>query len=478
MPFSLTNKILSGLALVSFVPALLVALYAENVWLMAIPVGIVFAYLCWLYPFVPLTLLWISLPLSVEFSFSERLGTDLPDEPLMIIVTFLSLCYMIYQGRSVASAIWQHPLFLCFLGWLCWMIVATLFSTTPELSVKFLLAKSWYVGAFFIAPLIWLRSPGRITFFLRCLFIPLFLLGIFSVVRHAFEGFSFVSASAVAQPYFRNHVVYSAMLMTLVPLLFFSWRHVDRKRGWTLALGLVLIALFLSYARGAWLALIVGAVAYLLLRQRLLLYGYVVALLIGLLSLLWLKQNDRYLQYAPDYRTTIFHSDFRDHWRATYEGKDVSTVERFYRWIAGVRMVEERPVTGFGPASFYSAYRPFTVPAYKTWVSNNPDRSTVHNYFLLTAVEQGLPGLIVFLVLFGAILYYAERLYHIHRSTGSGSLAAGIGIVTVMLGVVNFWSDLIETDKIGSLFFLSIALLLILEREGSGRARSDVERIA
>ena len=141
-------------------------------------------------------------------------------------------------------------------------------------------------------------------------------------------------------------------------------------------------------------------------------------------------------------------------------------------------MVADRPLTGFGPATFYSTYRTYTIPAYKTWVSNNPDRSTVHNYFLLMAVEQGVPGLLLFLLLFGAILYYAERLYHREKDVWCRSLAAGIGIVAVMLGIVNFWSDLIETDKIGSLFFLSIAVLLILDRRPSLRSAANVERIA
>jgi O-antigen ligase len=88
----------------------------------------------------------------------------------------------------------------------------------------------------------------------------------------------------------------------------------------------------------------------------------------------------------------------------------------------------------------------------------------------LTAVEQGIPGLIIFLILFGALLFYAEKLYHRNRAIWVGQLAAGIAVIVVMLGVVNFWSDLIETDKIGSLFFLSIALLLILDH----RSKEDV----
>ena len=448
---------------------LAVALF-NSWWPLLVPIGILIGIWGWYNPSVLFYLLLISLPLSVEFSFSDQLGTDLPDEPLMLAVSVLSVLYLVYRLTPFRSRLWHHPLLISLLAWIGWMTITTMVSTTPWISFKFLLAKSWYIGAFLLAPLIWLRDRKSIRRALYCLFVPLFLLALLSVIRHAFEGFSFISSSAVVQPYFRNHVVYSAMLMTLVPVLFFSRRFTQKKQLWDAAMILVLVALFFSYARGAWLALFVGVGAYLLLRNRLLVYGYAVILLLSILTIVWLKQGDRYLQFAPDYRTTIFHSDFQDHWRATYQGKDVSSVERFYRWIAGVRMVEEKPLIGFGPSSFYTRYRQYTVPAYKTWVSNNPDRSTVHNYFLLTAVEQGIPGLIIFLILFGALLFYAEKLYHRNRDRWRGQLAAGIAVIVVMLGVVNFWSDLIETDKIGSLFFLSIALLLILDH----RSKEDV----
>lgn len=448
---------------------LAVALF-NSWWPLLAPIGILIGIWGWHNPSVLFYLLLISLSLSVEFSFSDQLGTDLPDEPLMLAVSVLSVLYLVYRFTPFRSRLWHHPLLICLLAWIGWMTITTMVSTTPWISFKFLLAKSWYIGAFLLAPLIWLRDQQSIRRALYSLFVPLFLLALLSVIRHAFEGFSFITSSAVVQPYFRNHVVYSAMLVTLVPVLFFSRRFTQKKQLWDAAMILVLVALFFSYARGAWLALFVGIGAYLLLRNRLLVYGYAVVLLLSLLTIVWLKQGDRYLQFAPDYRTTIFHSDFQDHWRATYQGKDVSSVERFYRWIAGVRMVEEKPLIGFGPSSFYTRYRQYTVPAYKTWVSNNPDRSTVHNYFLLTAVEQGIPGLIIFLILFGALLFYAEKLYHRNRAIWIGQLAAGIAVIVVMLGVVNFWSDLIETDKIGSLFFLSIALLLILDH----RSKEDV----
>ncbi|MBK5269860.1 MAG: O-antigen ligase family protein, partial [Bacteroidia bacterium] len=151
------------------------------------------------------------------------------------------------------------------------------------------------------------------------------------------------------------------------------------------------------------------------------------------------------------------------HLIATYQLKDVSTAERFYRWVAGVRMIKDNPLTGFGPNTFYENYRSYAVPAFKTWVSNNEDRSTVHNYFLLTTIEQGIPGLIFLLFLLGAMFYYAQYLYHRIQDTFYKTVSITIGVILVIISIVNFLSDLIETDKIGSLFFLCLSVLIITD---------------
>src|SRR5437762_9596873 len=153
-------------------------------------------------------------------------------------------------------------------------------------------------------------------------------------------------------------------------------------------------------------------ITYLLIKKKYLVITFVSVLLIILASLFWLKNNDHYLRFENDYNTTIFHKDFSEHLIATYRLKDLSTAERFYRWIAGVRMIKDNWLTGYGPNTFYDNYKSYTVPTFKTWVSKNEDHSTVHNYFLLIAIEQGIPGLIFFLLLLGGMYYYSQYLYH------------------------------------------------------------------
>lgn len=226
---------------------------------------------------------------------------------------------------------------------------------------------------------------------------------------------------------------------------------------------LMLLALFFSYARGAWLALVTGAVAFVLIRKQKIVLAYLLLIVLAAGTVFWLRQDNNYLRFAHNYQRTIFHKDFGEHLVATYKLKDVSTAERFYRWIAGVRMIKDQPLTGFGPNTFYENYKPYGVPAFKTWVSDNPEHSTVHNYFLLTVIEQGYPGLFFFLLLLGAMLWYAQRLWKRVKDPFYKTTAMVTGVILVMIITVNCLSDLIETDKVGSLFFLCLSMLIVTD---------------
>lgn len=297
--------------------------------------------------------------------------------------------------------------------------------------------------------------------------IPMILLVVQTLIRHSYYGFSFEMIKKTINPFFRNHVNYSAMLVCLLPVawaMYILTPITNPKKKWIMV-GMIigLVALFFAYSRGAWLALIVGLIfAWAIKKQwlkKLMLVSIIV--LIGIAS--WLVMDYHYMRFTPDHDHTIFHTDFKEHLAATVTMKDVSNAERFYRWVAGFKMFVARPITGFGPNSFYSQYKNFTVKGFETWVSNNPEHSTIHNYFLLTLVEQGLPGLLLFGCLYFGMLFKAQQLYHQIQHTFYSSIALTIAVVLGMLGVINFMSDMVETDKLGSLFWLSLGLLLVLD---------------
>jgi O-antigen ligase len=449
-----------------FILCILVAVWTQTWYFAAIPFALLFLFAGWQHINAVFLLLLISLPFSAELQLTPSLGTDFPDELLMLFVSCLFFCYWLYSPAILSKEITRHPLVMLLLITIAWSFVTVLFSTDRIVSGKFLLAKSWYLGAFVLAPLILFREKKMIGKMMLALAIAMLIVAVITLVRHFKYGFSFAGINAALKPFFRNHVNYSAMLVCMIPVFFAFYKLSTRRKIKKIVLAaiiILLIALFLSYARGAWLALITGAAAYWLIKKRWMLAAYIVTIIITAASLFWIKTNDRYLQYVHDYRTTIFHEDFREHLQATYQFKDVSTAERFYRWIAGVRMIKDEPLTGFGPSTFYDNYKPYAVPAFKTWVSANAEHSTVHNYFLMITIEQGIPGLLFFLLLTGGMLYYAQYLYQRVKDPFYKTMAIATGTILVMILTVNFLSDLVETDKVGSLFFLCLSLLIVID---------------
>jgi O-antigen ligase len=291
-----------------------------------------------------------------------------------------------------------------------------------------------------------------------------------SLLRHAFYWFSFKDIQQVLAPFFRNHVNYSSMLVCLLPVAWCVWALTPAENpkrkiiGYGILIGL--IGLLFAYSRGAWIALLAGIIALWVIRKRLMGAFMMLAILGVIISTVWLVTDKNYMRFAPDHDRTVFHTNFSEHMLATVEMKDVSTAERFYRWIAGARMLADKPITGFGPNAFYPHYRSYAVNRFETWVSDNKEHSTVHNYFLLTALEQGIIGLILFCALYFGMLLHVQRLYQQFQSRFYKQVTLTVGMVLIMIGVINTMSDMIETDKIGSLFWLCLGMVVLLDSKG------------
>jgi O-antigen ligase len=177
-----------------------------------------------------------------------------------------------------------------------------------------------------------------------------------------------------------------------------------------------------------------------------------------------ISKDNKYIDFAPNYYKTITHQDFSNLLEATYKLEDISTVERFYRWIAAFYMVRERPVIGFGPNNFVPYYRSYTDDHFITYVSDNEEQSGVHNYFLMTAVEQGIPGLIFFVILLFITLARIQWMYHKLKAGFYKQLCTAVTGSIFFILFALLLNDVIETDKIGTFFFLNLAFVAIIER--------------
>jgi O-antigen ligase len=173
-----------------------------------------------------------------------------------------------------------------------------------------------------------------------------------------------------------------------------------------------------------------------------------------------MARHNHYLEYAPNYDRTVSHYQFDNLLEATAKGEDISTMERVYRWVAGFYMFKDQPVFGYGPGNFVNFYRSYTVTSFTTYVSDNEEQSGIHSYYLLMLVEQGVPGLIIFLLLSCYVLIRGERVYHECRDPVRRRIVLMVLLTTIVIDAFLIINDLVETDKVGSFFFLAMAILV------------------
>ncbi len=412
-------------------------------------------------------LLLFTIPLSIEFYFGG-FGTDLPTEPLVVGLMLSYGLFLMTKWKEVDMSFIKHPISLFLLVHLLWIAIATWFSELFLVSFKFLLAKIWYiVGYFFLAASI-IKTEKDVKRFFWIIFIPLIIATIVTLIRHSAYGFSFADVKYVMRPCFRNHVLYAAILAIFVPIAFLSttWYKNKSLIKWGLVLGciILLVATYLSYTRTAYLALIIGAGSYFIFRFKLVKLVSIISFIGIVAGCFYIVNDNKYLDYAPDFDKTISHYEFEDLVSATAKGQDVSTMERVYRWVAGMQMSRDEWLTGHGPGNFYNFYQSYSVTSFYTYVSDNPDKSGIHCYYLMVLVDQGIPGAIIFLLFTFFVLIKGEKIYHQTTNPERKKIVMMLLISLVIIDAFQLVNDMLETDKVGSFYFMYIAILINMDK--------------
>jgi O-antigen ligase len=435
---------------VALVPAALAVL-----WLVAVDVRKVFF------------LMLACIPLSLEQALPGGFATDLPSEQFMWLLTLAGLVWFGLHGRSIDVRFLRHPVSLALFAHLTWIMVCMATSQNFFVSFKYLLAKGWYVIVFYFWAARFLQTERDFKQLVWCFFLPLLFAVLTVVVRHAAVDFSFEEVGYVMGPFFRNHVMYACSLAIFLPFVWYAtyWYRRFSLAWWVLVVGVAvfLVGINFAYTRAAYVALVAAIGIYWCVRWRLL-KAALVAVALGFVLLIgFLGTRDNWLLFAPEYEKAITHKRFDNLLEATTKLEDISTMERVYRWVAASYMIREKPLVGFGPGTFYFHYRNYTVSSFKTYVSDNPERSGIHNYFLMVTVEQGLPGLAIFLLFCAVVMLKGEQIYHRTQDPSLRRALLAALLCFTLTNLLMLMNDFVETDKIGSLFFLSVAILVNID---------------
>jgi len=124
-------------------------------------------------------------PIAINYKDPELgVGISLPAEPLMMGVLVVFLLKIFYDG-GFNKKIVRHPVSIVILINLVWLLITTITSELPLVSVKFLVARLWFVVPFYFLGILLFKNTGNIKRFNWLYIIPLMAIIVYTLFNHA-----------------------------------------------------------------------------------------------------------------------------------------------------------------------------------------------------------------------------------------------------------------------------------------------------
>jgi putative inorganic carbon (hco3(-)) transporter len=420
----------------------------------------------------------VPLSMSLEDLGIGGLGLYLPTEPLLFGLLLLFLLDRI--GRiPMQNQVMSHPIARIIAAMFIWLLLTTVTSFDPLVSLKFTIARAWFVvGFFFILIPLFSSRKGQQRFVALYLSTLTLVIG-YTLVRHAGYGFDKDAGHWVMSPFFKDHTSYGAVLaMMFFPAVALAMQRKDAlvRLATATAVLVLSVGLIFSFTRAAWLSIAaaggLGVLIYFGVRLRTLaLVGCVLGIFIWGAKDQLLISMERNTQDSSDNLTEHVES-------MSNVSSDASNLERINRWNCALALFYERPLTGWGPGTYQFVYAPFQRSVDRTIIStNNADKGNAHSEYLGPLAEQGVLGMLIML----ALLWWASdmgfRLVQHFKATGNReqmlwALAVYLGLMTYFIhGVLNNYLD---TDKASALFWGFLAILVAMDLQRKRQVNSAV----
>jgi putative inorganic carbon (hco3(-)) transporter len=425
-------------------------------------------------------------PLSVQlidFFPSSPIDFAIPTEP-MLFGMMMIFYYKILYDRSIDIRILSHPVTYAIFFNVIWILITTVTSSMPMVSLKFLLVRVWFITIYYFLAILVFRKYRSIPIFIWCYVIAMIIVVIFTITRHLHYGLDDVRAAhIVMSPFFRDHTSYGAILAMLIFALggiilpgrksiFF------RILLWGIWL-LLATGLLLSYTRAAWMSVILGIV---ILGLTLLKIRFRYILVAGCICLVYLGGKGTDLLEKMEQNRRNSYSSLTEHVKSMSNiSTDESNLERINRWNSAIRMFREKPVFGHGPGTYMFKYAPYQRSKDKTTISTNfGDLGNAHSEYIGPLAESGFFGGLSIVIIGIMSLITGFRVYNRLTNKMLKGLVLGmiLGLITYLIhGSMN---NFLDTDKASALFwgfiaaFVSLDIFYPWENQNEGK---DLEKL-
>ena len=437
-----------GNAMVALVPAALLA-----VWLVVMRLET--ALLC----------MALLTPFAINMALLPGMELSMPVEPMMILFSAVFI-FRVLAERDYDRRLLRHPVTLLLTASLAWMAVTSATSELPWVSVKYTLARLWFVLPFFYASAQIFRQRRRIRQFFWAYAIGLGVVILIATSKTLGNFSDLQTLHRVMKPFYNDHTAYGCAIALMLPASFYFIfsRH---RRGWQRVLTLLLFAglctgLFFSYCRAAWIS-VVGAIGvYMLVRMGMKVKWMILLFALGVGGF-FAYQGD--VLYRLEKNTQDSSYTLADQVKSISNiSTDASNLERLNRWAAALRMWGERPVTGTGPGTYQFLYASYQRSYQLSTISTNAgDLGNAHSEYIGPLTEQGVPGTLLVAALFLTTFVTGVRVYRTAKDPAVGRMALAFTLSLLTYYIHGVFNNFLDTDKLSVPFWAFTAAVVALD---------------
>ncbi|MDC3220433.1 O-antigen ligase family protein [Flavobacteriales bacterium] len=432
---------------------------------MAIPFVLMIAYLAFYHLNILYYLLIFMVPFSVNVEkLTHGVGMILPTEPVLFGLLLVFSLKLIRDGFT--KEIIRHPITIIILLQTLWIFLTTLTSEIPLVSIKFLLARLWFLATFYFIASQVLIDGNKMTRMLWMYVIPLSLVVAYTIIHHSMYAFEEKPGHWVMSPFFKDHTSYGAILAMIFPFLVWQTFRKDIRSGQRALMASVLVfftvAVILSYTRAAWLSLAGAMGLYLIFKLKVkgwMISSVIVSIFAGVI-MFWTPIMHKLSKNKQDSSSSI-----SEHLESMSNvSSDASNLERLNRWNAAWKMFLDFPIAGAGPGTYAFVYAPYQDPEDKTIISTNAgDAGNAHSEYLGPLSEMGLLGMLFVLALLSSVIYYGYKLNKKIQDAYDRGVFLSIYLGLMTYFAHGFLNNYLDTDKASALFWGFIVVLVVLD---------------
>jgi len=413
-------------------------------------------------------LMVFSTPLAIslkELGYNEGVNLSLPAEPLMIGITMIYFLNEL-SGGVTEKRILKHPITIIVFIQLFWILITTITSELPVISIKFTLARIWFLtSCYFIATELF-KKKKAIIYHLLFYAVALAIVALITTYKHAGYAFDEKIADWIVSPFYNDHTAYGAALAMYIPVMagIMLMKNISTlvKILCFSLLVIFLISIIVSFARAGWLSLVVSlaVLVSLLLKIK---FRTILFTLFGGIAIFMLFQTEVLMILGRN--NTDSDGDITANIESMSNiSTDASNLERLNRWSCALQMFEEKPVLGFGPGTYQFLYAPFQKSSQKTIISTNfGDKGNAHSEYLGPLSEQGLIGALIVVALVLAVMFLGYRLVYTVKDKSIKILTISILMGMSTYFVHGFLNNFLDTDKASVPFWGFLAMLVCID---------------